>query len=200
MCEDRLDELVGAGDVVKAVLRDRIHDTWIMCIESDEVLHAHRMKLLEHHRAVEGLTSGTLVLAGLIHERHDDIDALRLAGRRCDDALQITVVIIRGHVVHLAEQAVGLCIVHDVNHQIQIHATYGLEDVRLRLTGAEAGHLRLYDIAVLLVTVERDGLLVITLTLGTPCRKILIDLLAQWLDRIERHQRQWSHRDTLNKL
>ena len=108
MCEDRLDELVGAGNVIEAVLRNRIHDTWIMCIEGDEVLHAHRMKLLEHHRAVKGLTAGALVLTGLIHERHDDIDALRLAGRRCDDALQITVVIVRGHVVHLAEQAVGL--------------------------------------------------------------------------------------------
>ena len=108
MCEDRLDELVGAGDVIEAVLRNRIHDTWIMCIEGDEVLNAHRMQLLEHHRTVEGLTAGTLVLAGLIHERHDDVDALRLTGGRCDHTLQIAVVVVRGHVVHLAEQAVGL--------------------------------------------------------------------------------------------
>ena len=110
-----LDKLIGAGNIVKRISRNRIHDSRIMRIEGEEVLHAHLMKFLQHHRAVQGFSSGTLVLSGLVHKGHDDVDTLCFSRRSGNQAFQIRIVVIRRHVIHMTEDGIRDGIVHHIH-------------------------------------------------------------------------------------
>ena len=49
-----------------------------MGVEGDDIGNAHILKLLQGQGAVQRLTAGTAVLAALIEEGNDHIDAVRL--------------------------------------------------------------------------------------------------------------------------
>ena len=73
-----LEELIGRLEILESGERDGILDAGIVGVKCDDVLNAHAHQLLERLGTVEGLASGTAVLAALIEERHDDRDAAGL--------------------------------------------------------------------------------------------------------------------------
>ena len=57
-------------------------------MDIDEI-NTHIHKLLQGQGTVERFTAGTLVLAALIQEWHNDIDSAGFSTDGCDDTLQI---------------------------------------------------------------------------------------------------------------
>ena len=198
--EEGLDELVAAGDIVKGIPRNRVHDPRIMRVEGDEILHSHAVELLQHHRAVQGLPAGSFVLAGLIHKGHDDIDPLRLPGGRRDQPLQIRVMIVRRHMIYMAEDRIGDGVIHDIHKEIDVHAAHSLQNLPLRLPRAEAADLRRNDVIVLLIAIKGNRVLVLTLPLRSPRGEIAVDSLSQGLYGLKRHQSQRTDRNPLDEL
>ena len=70
-------------------IRDRV-----VGIEGDDVVNTHIYQLLKCQSAVERFPAGTFVLAALIEERHDDIQAACFSAYCCDDSLQILKMVI----------------------------------------------------------------------------------------------------------
>ena len=140
MAQQPLDELIGRLHGLEAVEGDGVLDPGVMGVEGDDVVHAHLHQLLQRQRAVQGLPVGALVLAALVQKGHDHRDAPGLAAHGGDDPLQILIVVIGGHVVLLAAQAIGQGIVADIHQQVEVEAADGFQDHPLGLPGAKTGH------------------------------------------------------------
>ena len=70
-----------------------------MSVESDDVVNTHIHKLLQGQGTVERFTAGTLVLAALIQERHNNSDSLCFSTYGSNNTFQVLEMVIRGHVV-----------------------------------------------------------------------------------------------------
>ncbi len=80
------------------------------------------------------------MLAALVQKGHDHRDAPGLAAHGGDNPLQILIVVIGGHVVLLAAQAIGQGIVADIHQQVEVEAADGFQNHPLGLPGAETGY------------------------------------------------------------
>ncbi len=150
-----LDELIRGGEIVKAVQRDGILHPGIVGIEGDEIADAHVTQLPQGKGAVQGLPAAPFVLPALIEEGHDDIDSVGLAVAGGDDALQVLVMIVRGHMVRVAVHIVCNAVVADIYQQKQVFAADGLTEEGLSLPASETG--RLYGGQVVLFDIALEG-------------------------------------------
>ena len=71
-------------------------------IKGDDIVNAHIAQFLKRQCTVERFSGGTLMLAALIEERHNDSDSSGLSSAGCDDTLQILIMIVRRHVIHIS--------------------------------------------------------------------------------------------------
>ena len=137
--DQRLDHLVGGSDVVKAVQRDRVTNSGVVCIEGDDVGNTHRAQLLQHQRAVQRFSCLSAVLSALIEHGHDDGDSSCLTRNSSNDALKVGVVVVgahgNGHAVHL----VGNAVIENVTDDVHVLSAHGLLDQRLSLARTESG-------------------------------------------------------------
>ena len=108
------------------------------------------------------------MLSGFIHKRHDDIDSLRLSRRCRDDTLQVRIVVVRRHVIHIAEDGIGHRVIHDIDHKVDIHTANRLQNLSLRFSCSKTGNLRGYDIIRFLISGKCNRFLVFTLPLRSP--------------------------------
>ena len=171
-----------------------------MGIKGDDIFHAHIHKLLESHGAVQGLTPGSLVLAALIEERHDDIQTAGLAVGSSNDSLEILEMVVGRHVIDISGDTVGHAVIADINHKIEVIATDRFLQFALALTGAEARRIRLNNEGILLVAGKCDRGFMFALALFSPLHQPVIDPASELRASHERNQPQRPHRDLLDLL
>ena len=135
----RFQELIGGEEIVKTGERDRILNSGIVSVKSDEIGNSHVAELFERDGAVQRFSLGTSVLAAFIQEGHDDIDPVGLAVGSGDDPLQILKMIVRGHMVHVSADRVGKTVVGDIHHDEKIGPTYRFIDITFTFAGSETG-------------------------------------------------------------
>ena len=128
IAEQVFDELVRRPYRLESVERDRVLHPRIVGIKGDNILNAHLHKFLQSDGAVEGFPAGTLVLPAFIKERHDHVDPSGFSSYRGDDALQILIVVIRGHVIFVSAEGIGQAVVHNINENVEIHAANGFQN------------------------------------------------------------------------
>ena len=80
-------KLVGGEEVIKSHERYCVGHAGIMCIEGDDVGHAHAAELFQSDGTVQRLAVGALVLTALIEKRHEYSDTVSFAVDRRDHAL-----------------------------------------------------------------------------------------------------------------
>ena len=119
----RLHKLVRGCEVAEVHEGVDILDPGVVGVEGDEVLDAQITELLVHDRGVKRLAPASLVLAALIQERHDDIDAPRLAVDGSDHSLEILEMIVRRHMVDKTVHLIGNGMVCDIYKYIDIFSS-----------------------------------------------------------------------------
>ena len=108
-----------------------------MCVESQNVGNAHLLKLLQHVCAVQRLAVAAAVLTAAVKQRHHNVNAVCLTTCRLNETLQILIMVIRGHVVLVAEVVVGQAIIAYVYNKEQVIAAHGRLDKALAVAGRE---------------------------------------------------------------
>lgn len=108
-----------------------------MCVESQNVGNAHLLKLLQHVCAVQRLAVAAAVLTAAVKQRHHDVNAVCLTTCRLNETLQILIMVIRGHVVLVAEVVVGQAVIAYVYNKEQVIAAHGRLDKTLAVAGRE---------------------------------------------------------------
>ena len=131
-------ELIGSLDRLEPVQRYGVHHSGVMGIESDDVIHSHLYQLLQSYGTVQRFPCRSLVLPALVQEWHDDGDAPCLSSHSRYDTLKILIMIIRRHMVLLAEHVVSHAVITDIHQKIQIHASHGLVYHTLAFAGSES--------------------------------------------------------------
>ena len=202
-----LEHLIGRHDALKAVERDRVLHARVVRIEGDDVGDAHGNQLLKHQRAVHGLTRGAAMLASFVEHRHDDVDALRLPADRRDDALEVSVVLVRRHRHIPAVELVCALIRADVADDIQIISAHRIQQHPLAFAGAKARAVRTDQKAVGLRAVEAVQLFV-GAVVHLPPGQVIVDSLAHLLaaahgddaQRCNRHHREFLGRFSVDVL
>ena len=197
-----LEHLIGRHDALKAVERDRVLHARVVRIEGDDVGDAHGDQLLKHQRAVHGLTRGAAMLASLVEHRHDDVDALRLPTDRRDDALEVSVVLVRRHRHIPAVELVRALIRADVADDIQIITAHRIQQHPLAFAGAKARAVRTDQKAIGFRAVEAVQLFVGTVV-HLPPGQVIVNSLAHLLaaahgDDAQRGNRH--HRELLGRF
>ena len=132
-----LEHLVAGGHVVKAGKGNGVGNAGVMCVEGQDIGHAHVDQLLQHDCAVQRLARGTLVLAPLVQHRHDDRDAACFAADGGDDALEICIVVIGAHALILSEHLVGDAVVEHIAEDVHILPPHRLLDGCFSFAGTE---------------------------------------------------------------
>ena len=188
-----LHELIDRLDGIEAVQGDGILDAGIVGVEGQDVVNAHADQFLQSDGAVQGLPSGTDLLSGLVEIGHDDGDAPGLAAGSGDDPLEVGEMIVRRHVVVVAEHPVGLAEVDNVDKDIQVHAAHGVGKNTLAFAGTETGELGFHDIGVTLVIVVGGVVLVLSRPFRTPVDKVAVNLFGHFLFACYGNQSQLSY-------
>ena len=109
-----------------------------MRIKGDEVAHAYRFKLAQHHGAVKRLARGALVLSALVKHRHDNGNTSRLALYRADYTFKIGIVVIRAFFMRLAAHFVGNAVVEHIADDIKVKSAHRTVYKSLSLAASEA--------------------------------------------------------------
>ena len=115
------DKLVSGLYGLKPFKGNRVLHSGVVGVKGDNILHPHIGQLLKSQGAVQRLSPASLMLSALIEEGHNHIDPAGLSSHRRDQSLQILIMIIRRHVVHLSAHGIGETVIADVNQQIQIN-------------------------------------------------------------------------------
>ena len=178
--ENVLDELVGRGDRLEAVHRDRVLYAGVMRVKCNDVRDAELCELLQRVRAVHRLAAILLDLPSLVEVGHDDVDAAGLLAGSCDHALQVSKMVVRRHDVLEAVHFIGDGVVHDIDHDIDVVAADGVADGSLALAGAESRRVGLKNKRVPGVTVVR-GVVSQLDALSAPVHKVIVDLFSNGL-------------------
>ena len=122
------------------------------------------------------------MLTSLIQHGHDDIDAVRLAAGRCNDALQVCIMLIRRHRHILAVQFIGTLIRPDIADNKQVVSANRSFQHALCLACSKPRTGRLEKESVFVCSVETVQALLRTLPVGffgnLPFEQIVIDPVA----------------------
>ena len=161
-----------------------------MRVEGDDVVDTHFHKFLQSDRAVQRLPHGTLVLSSFIQVWHDNGDASCLAADRGDDTLEVLIMIVRRHVVHLAEHLIGFTVIDDINEKIEVHAAHGTLHNALAFTGSETRQVAVHDIRRSLISGKREAVLVLAFPLGAPLGQIIVNFLPDIFAAFQRDESQ----------
>ena len=113
-----------------------------MRIKGQKVGDSQFEDFFEHISAVQGFTPGTAVLAALVQEGHDDVDAQGLAGGGQNDALEILIVVIRTHALFKAKHLVSAAVVQGVTDQVEVMAAHSALNDRLAFAGRETHQIK----------------------------------------------------------
>ena len=130
---------------------DRVLDSRIVSIESDDVFHTHLDQFLQCQCTVEGFSAGTSVLAALIQKWHDHVDSSGFSGDGSNDSFQVLIMIIRGHMVGLSCQRICQTVVADIYQNIDIITTYGFLQDTFCFSGTETGKIRPDQVSISVV-------------------------------------------------
>ena len=97
-----------------------------MGVEGYQIGDSHGMKLLQHACAVEGFPEVAFVLTAAVEDRHDDGDPMSLSSCCLNKSFEILIVVVRRHVVFVAEQVVGTSVVAYIYENVHISAADSL--------------------------------------------------------------------------
>ena len=75
--------------------------------------------------------------------------------------LEVLIMIVRRHVVHLAEHLIGFTVIDDINEKIEVHAAHGTLHNALAFTGSETRQVAVHDIRRSLISGKREAVLVL---------------------------------------
>ena len=95
--KDLTDELIGGIEIIKAVDRNRILNTAVVCVKGNDRLNTHLCQLLKCLCTVQRLICHTDILTSLIQIRHDNCDPSWRTATCHDNSLQIHKMIVRRH-------------------------------------------------------------------------------------------------------
>ena len=101
---------------LKSLRWNSVLNSWVVSIESDDVVNAHACKLLKCKSTVKGLTSCSLMLSALVKERHDNSDSSCLTTYSSNNTLKVLIMVIRRHVVLMTTQRICHRVISDINH------------------------------------------------------------------------------------
>ena len=133
-------ELIGGLHSVETVERNRVLNTGVMSVESDDVVDTHSYEFLQRDRAVQRFPGCALRLEALIEIRHDDSDSTGLALDSRDHTFEVGEMVVRRHVVLETEHLVGLAVIDDIHQDVEVHTSDRLIQYALAFTCPEAGH------------------------------------------------------------
>ena len=129
-----------------------------MRVKGHDIGDAHGGQFFQGNGTVQGLSFRPLMLAALIHKRHDDIDPLCLACSGGNDPFEILEMIVRRHVIDMSVDRVRKAVVAYIGHDKQIRAADCLLQDSLCLTGAKTGTAAVHEIvAGFIVHIEGGG-------------------------------------------
>lgn len=179
IAQQAFDKLICRLYRFKAVQGDCILDPGIVSIESNDVFHTHVNQFLQSQGTVQRFPAGAAVLAALVEEGHDHVNAARFSAYCCDDPLQILEVIVRGHMVGMPAERVGQTVIADINQNIDVIAPDGFQDRSLGFAGAEAGSFAADQIGIPLVSVKKQGAFMLQFPFLSPLDQEIIHFLPQ---------------------
>ena len=168
VAEQSLCELVGGCHILKGTGRNRVLYARVMRVKCDDGIHSEIHKLLKRYGTIEGFSRGTLVLAALVKERHDDRNPGGFAAHGADNALQIGEMVVGGHVVNLPADFIGQAVVTYIYEDVNVQAANRFVDDALGFTGTEAGTFGADQVGVSLIAVVIGGVGVFGVTVVSP--------------------------------
>ena len=118
-----------------------------MCIKGNDIVNAHRLKLLQSAGTVERFAVVSAVLSAAVEQRHDDVKAVCLAGGSLNDTFQVLIMVIRRHAVDLVKHLVVDAVIADINDDKQIKTADRGLDQSLSVSGGEARAFALDQVA-----------------------------------------------------
>lgn len=135
--------LIGREIVVESHKRNRIHNSRIVCVESDEVGDSHLLEFLKHNRAIERFTAGTTMLSARVKHRHNHGDTIRFCVCGADDTFEVREMLVGSHRDLLSEEVVSDAVIHRVAYDVEVLASDRLHNHTLSVTARETRAIRL---------------------------------------------------------
>ncbi len=129
---------------------DRILDSRIVSIESDDVFHTHLDQFLQCQCTVRDSLPVRLCWR-LSSKWHDHVDSSGFSGDGSNDSFQVLIMIIRGHMVGLSCQRICQTVVADIYQNIDIITTYGFPQDTFCFSGTETGKIRPDQVSISVV-------------------------------------------------
>ncbi len=99
--------------------------------------------------------------------------------------------------VHFAEQLVGLAVVADIHHDVEVHAAHRLFEDAFCLTGSEPRNFAVHDVCRALISCKSKTVLVLTLALHAPLGEVSVDFFAELTAARKRNKPERSYRDAV---
>ena len=168
--EHCLQHLIGRHHVVKAHQRNGIVYAGVVCIYSQNVGHAHLIQFLQCTGTVQRFAVVPAVLTAAVQDRHDHVDTVCLTAGCLNQTLQILIVVVRRHCVHLIVHLIFYVVVSYVHNDEQILTADSRLDQSLAVTGRKTRAFRFDQECVYIIT-----------TLVSPVHQVVIQLIAQFL-------------------
>ncbi len=113
--EQALDELIGRLYGFKAMQRDGIHDSRIMCVKGNDIVNAHIDHFLQCECTVERFPGGSFALPAFIKKWHNDGNSSGFTADGGDNTFQILIVIIGRHMVSMSAQRIGQAVIGNIH-------------------------------------------------------------------------------------
>lgn len=133
------------------------------------------------------------MLAAFIEEGHDDINPVRLSGCGRYNALQILIVVVRGHVVFVSVYCIGETVIAYIDHDEQIFAADTFLDDSLCLSCAEAGAGQVDQIVVKLIAGKERRDQVLLQGILAKFYDIAVDFFTQCAAALKGCNFQWGN-------
>ena len=175
----RLQELIGRHEGVKALKGDRVLYPGIMSIKGDDIGNTHSGQLLQGESAVQRFPFGTLVLTSLIKERHDHVDTTGFSVGSGNDTLQILIMVVRRHMVFITADRVSQAVVQHIGKDKKIRTSYGLFQDSFGFTGTETGAAAVNEVGILQIPSVGDGVFGVSGILVTVIAQVLVHKICE---------------------
>ena len=152
-------------------------------------------QLLQGDGAVKGFPAGTFMLPTFVKIGHDHVDPAGFSADGGDNAFQVLIMVIRGHMVFLPEKGIGQTVVNDIHQKIEVHSADGFLNDAFSLSGPEPGNPAFEQIGIALIAGEDQAVLMFAFPLPAPFYEVMVHLLAERLAACQRDDPQRACRD-----
>ena len=190
----RLHELIRGCEVAEIHEGIDVLDSGVVGVKCDKVLDTQIAELFVHDRGVERLTAASLVLASLIQERHDDVNAARLAVDGRNDSFEILEMIVRGHMIGKTIHLIGNGMVCDIYKNIDIFSSCGLLQHSLAFARREAGERHRKSVIIFVISLVCGIVSVFVVVAHTEITDPLVDFHCEIIAGGKRNERKRRYR------